>query len=90
MNNLNERIKKIINYSGMSNPKIEERTGIKRESWSAMRNGRTRANEEHIEAISNLFPEFSYWLISGKTIENAGQISPEIEEARQNLRTGTN
>mgnify|MGYP000320632491 CR=1 FL=1 len=89
MNNLNERLRELIDFSRMSNPKLEETTGIKRESWSAMRNKRTRANEEHIESISKIYPEFAYWLVTGETIESAGQISPDIEESRRNLKTGT-
>ena len=83
---LNERLKKVLDNSGLSNPKLEEKTGIKRENWSALRNGRTRVNEDHIEAINNLWPEYAFWITTGNTIPEAGQISPELEEQRQKLR----
>lgn len=79
----------ILDKSMLSNPALEAKTGIKSTTWANVRLKKIRINEEHIEAIIALWPEYAYWATTGKTIPEAGQISPEIEETRQNLSTGT-
>ena len=91
MQNIRDRIIILLDFMGLSNHKLEKKTGIPRTTWGNLRNRRGRANEDQIMAIVNLWPEYAYWLTTGQTILEAGQISPEIEEARQRqgLRTGT-
>ena len=36
-----------------------------------------------MEAIAREWPQYSYWLLTGETIPEQGQISPEIERARR-------
>lgn len=60
----------------MKPKQLEEATGLDRNIWISLRYGRQRVNEDHIEAVRKLWPQFSYWLISGETIPEAGQISP--------------
>lgn len=57
-------------------------------TWQAVENGKQTANEDHITALSKIWPEYKYWLVFNETMPEAGQISPEIEETRQNLLTG--
>lgn len=45
--------------------------------------GDGRVNEDDIEAFNKAFPQFAYWLTTGKTIPEAGQISPEMEKVRK-------
>ncbi|WP_374089758.1 DNA-binding protein [Methylomicrobium lacus] len=68
---------------------FEAATGVKAKTWANVENGIQRANEEHIEAIIKKWPEYAYWLVTGLTLPEAGQISPELEETRQKLQTGT-
>lgn len=91
MNNINSRALEILNKSMLSNPALEKKTGIKSTTWANVRLKKMRFNEEHLEAIVKLWPEYAFWLTTGKTIPEAGQISPELEEMRnqQNLKTGT-
>ncbi|MCE3026394.1 transcriptional regulator [Salinicola sp. DM10] len=43
-----------------------------------------------LSAICNLWPKYTLWLMTDQVNEEAGQISPEIERARQTLKkTGT-
>jgi len=85
MQDIRDRIIILLDFIGIKNPKLEEKTGIAKTTWSNLRNRRGRANEEQISAIVNLWPEYAYWIISGKTMPEAGQISPEIEETRIKL-----
>lgn len=75
----------LIKVSGKKPKELEELTGVDRMSWANLKRETIRANAEHIEAACRLWPEYAYWLTTGKTIAAAGQISPEIEEARENL-----
>lgn len=61
---------------------MEELTGVKAASWKAVCEGRQRANEEHFEAIGAAWPEYSLWLLTGKTQPDAGQTSPELEQLK--------
>ncbi len=85
--NIRDRAIEILDKSNMSNTELEKKTGIDRYKWGNLRNKKQRINEEHIEIINKLWPEYAYWLTTGKTIPEAGQISPEIEETRNNLKT---
>ncbi|MDO9049081.1 MAG: DNA-binding protein [Methylobacter sp.] len=89
MNNINSRTLIVLDESMLSNPALEAKTGIKSTTWANVRLKKIRINEEHLEAIIKLFPEYAYWITTGKTLPEAGQISPELEETRKNLSTGT-
>ncbi len=84
---MKERLIKLIEISGLSTKQLEERTDINRYKWGNVKNTKQRINENHIKAAVELWPEYAYWLTTGKTIPEAGQISPEIEETRNNLKT---
>lgn len=82
---IRDRLLEVIDKSGMSATELEKRTGIKAFTWGNLKTGKQRANEEHISALASLFPEYAYWITTGKTLPDAGQISPEVEETRQKL-----
>lgn len=86
---IGERIEILRKFKGLSRRKLEQETGIADYTWQSVEIGKQAANEEHITALSKIWPEYKYWLVFGETMPEAGQISPEIEEARQNLSTGT-
>ncbi|TRW95010.1 DNA-binding protein [Candidatus Methylobacter oryzae] len=89
MNNINSRVLHLLDDSMLSNPALEAKTGIKSTTWANLRLKKIRLNEEHLEAVIKLFPEYAYWITTGKDLPEAGQISPEIEETRKRLSTGT-
>lgn len=82
---IRERLLRVIETARLTNPELEEKTGVKATTWGNLKTGKQRANEDHIEAICKIRPEFAYWVTTGLTIPEAGQISPELEEARQKL-----
>ncbi|UDL05727.1 DNA-binding protein [Marinobacter sp. CA1] len=87
---IRQRFIDFFNYTETTSKEMERLTGIDREKWNAIRAKRRRVNEDDIEAFNEAFPQFAYWLTTGKTIPEAGQISPEIEQARKEneLKTG--
>jgi len=81
--NISNRIKIIYEWSGMSAADLERASGISRYKWSGLFNDRQRANEDHLEAVAKLWPEFAYWVMTGQIQPEAGNINPEIEVARK-------
>jgi hypothetical protein len=89
MESIRDRAIKALNFSMLKNPALEAKTGVKANDWSSLRNRKVRLNEDHIEGIKKITPEFIYWIMTGEILPECGQISPELEETRQNLQTGT-
>lgn len=83
MTDLRERLIELIEISGMKPKELENQTGVDRMKWANVKRKAQRVNQEHIEAAVKLWPEYAYWLTTGKTIPEAGQISPEIEKKRR-------
>jgi transcriptional regulator with XRE-family HTH domain len=83
---MKKRIKEIFEYKGLSLEELEQITGISKYIWGNLFTGKQRVNEDHINSIIKLWPEYAYWLTTGETIPNAGQISPEVDKARENLK----
>jgi len=45
--------------------------------WANLKRLRVRAQQEHIEDIVALWQEYAYWITTGETLPEAGQISLE-------------
>lgn len=86
---INRRFKDLRAQLGLTVDEFSLKTGIKSGQISSIENNRQKLYGWQIQAISTIWPEYAYWLATGLTIPGAGQISPEIEETRQNLQTGT-
>lgn len=58
--------------------------------WGNFRVRKQKVNEDYLEALNQVFPQFSFWIMTWQTIPEAGQISPEMEKARKenSLKTG--
>lgn len=82
---IRERIIEIWDYLDLSAPRLEKESGIDRSKWYHLRNGKRRANEDDIDAIVQLAPQYAMWLTTGKIIPESGQTSPEYDEANRNL-----
>lgn len=89
-----ERLIVIVNHAASSDKtrykEFEEKTGIPKSTVRAICDGRQKLNENHIQAVVSAFPQFAYWLTTGDTILQAGQISPEQESTADDYgKTGT-
>lgn len=82
---IRERIVAIWEYKKLTAKKLEELSGIDREKWYALRKGGRRANEDDIESMVKIHPQYALWLVSGQIAPQAGQTSPEYDEANRNL-----
>jgi hypothetical protein len=75
--NITERLNAIIEKEGANRPFLEKQTGIKSKRWTNVQSGQAKAYAEEIEAIAKIWPEYSYWLVTGKEITEVGQVSPQ-------------
>lgn len=82
---IRERIVAIWEYKKLTAKKLEELSGIDREKWYALRKGGRRANEDDIESMVKIHPQYALWLVSGQIAPESGQTSPEYDEANRNL-----
>lgn len=78
---IRERLIAIWEAKALTAKKLEELTGIDREKWYALRNGKRRVNGDDIEAILSITPEYALWLVTGNIAPESGQKSPNYEEA---------
>ena len=86
---MRERIEEIIDRVTDRHRKFkhfEELTGIGARKWTNLCQGKQRANDEMIEAIGKAFPKYAYWLVTGKTDEAHGHVSPILERVREDLQ----
>jgi DNA-binding XRE family transcriptional regulator len=86
---INKRVRILRDALELGRHAFAEKTGIKKQTIESIEMERQKINGAQLQAIGNQFPEYRYWLAYGETLPEAGQISPEIEEARKNLSTGT-
>jgi transcriptional regulator with XRE-family HTH domain len=77
---IENRIKEALKAKGLKYQDLAKETGIAEGKWAKALNGHNKLKWEEVEAICKLMPEYSYWLTSGKTAPESGQISPEIEK----------
>lgn len=56
---------------------MEQLTGIRALTWQNFDRGRQRANDEMLEALGRVWPQYAFWLMTGKTDPEHGHLSPE-------------
>lgn len=72
-----------MDYLQLSTTELEKQTGVDRYKWGNLRNKENlRANEEHLEGIKKIAPEFIYWVVTGQELPAAGQIKPSTKTKR--------
>jgi len=80
-----QRVRKLREGEKLDRSAFSAVCDIKQKTIENIENGIQKINGEHIEKIIEKFPEYAYWLTTGETLPEAGQISPELEETRRNL-----
>jgi hypothetical protein len=82
----NKRIRILREHLGMGRTEFGDKLGINRQNLQNIELEKQKATAWLIEAIAKEWKEYGYWVATGLTIPEAGQISPEIEEIRINLK----
>lgn len=83
MESIQGRARTLIDLAGMDALVREGAIGYSR--WQSVRYKDIRMSTEELEVLERIFPQYAMWLISGKVSPEAGQTSPEYDEANRNL-----
>lgn len=83
---LNERISKVIDYSGLTPSEFADEIDVQRSSISHVTSGRNKPSLEFIIKIKSRFPEILWdWLVTGEGQMLKSDL-PEIKENLQNTQ----
>jgi len=82
----NERIKRLREFLDLGRDEFALKLRIKSNQLANIELKKQKTPAWYIETIGKEWPEFSYWIATGLTLPEAGQISPELEEQRRNLQ----
>lgn len=77
---LQEKIRLIRNACGLSQAKFSKKFDIPMKNIANYESGARKVSAEYLLKISEIFPEFSLWLMTDKTAPEVGQISPDQEK----------
>ncbi len=90
---MEERIRQVMEYMQMKQKDFAAKIGISEASLSGVFNGRTRANNRHVEGIHKAFPQINLnWLMFGTgEMLSTHQIeqSPTVSEATEKNEDST-
>lgn len=75
MHGIQDRAINLIYQAGID--ELVRGTQISHNRWLTVRHRKARMSTEEMEALISLFPEYAYWIATGKTAPEIGQISPE-------------
>jgi transcriptional regulator with XRE-family HTH domain len=85
MGDIGARIRPLRESLDLGRAEFSEALGVKRQTIISIERGKQRPTEEVISGIGKQWPQFVYWLVTGNTREEIGDISPEIEQIRRSL-----
>ena len=87
--NLNERISKIIEYSGFTSSEFADEIEVQRSSISHITSGRNKPSLDFLVKVKDRFPEFQWdWLIKGDgEMLETKEIEPEIMKTEEKPKT---
>lgn len=71
-----DRFLNLLKIEGVSMAELAEKSGTKRHRWSDIKNHKAKIRMEDFEVLSQVFPEYEVWLMTGREYPDDGQISP--------------
>lgn len=80
---LKGRIKEIEKVENLTREELARKIDI---TYTRLRNlvgGQTKFRMDDLEALCAVFPEYEYWIYTGKEILAAGQVSPSTKAAQK-------
>tara|TARA_B100001109_G_scaffold254921_1_gene255995 strand:+ start:25490 stop:25738 length:249 start_codon:yes stop_codon:yes gene_type:complete len=80
MNSL-ERIDLLLSLERKTRRELAGLTGIPESRWNSVMNKRARLSMNEVEALIDVWPDYAYWLVTGKELPESGQVSPLTKKA---------
>lgn len=85
---MRDRVEELIDFVAGGHrrfKRMEELTGVKSDSWKNTCRNQQRVTQEMVEAIGAVWPQYAYWLVTGKTDEEHGHTSPIRDRIARDL-----
>lgn len=83
MKSIQERAIALIYKTGLD--ELVRKSQIGHARWKNVRHKNTRISSEELDVLVSIYPQYALWLASGTMAPEAGQTSPEYDEANRNL-----
>jgi len=64
-------------------PWLEKQTGIIQKRWNNVKAENSHMRAVEVEALIKVWPEYAYWIATGKELPECGQISPLTKAAKE-------
>ncbi|AOY92166.1 hypothetical protein BKK79_10490 [Cupriavidus sp. USMAA2-4] len=85
---MRDRVVELIDFVAGGNrryKRMEELTGVKADNWKNTCRNQQRVTQDMVEAIGVVWPQYAYWLVTGKTDEMHGHTSPMRDRIARDL-----
>lgn len=82
---INKKIRTLRDSLKLGRGEFAEKTDIPKKTIENLEQEKQKAYAWHIQAICNVWPEYTLWLMTNQIAPEIGQISPELEETRRQL-----
>lgn len=87
---LGQKVREIREAEELGRQAFSEVTDIPKQTLINIEVGKSAPSGKHLAQVSKAFAKYTLWLMTGQTNDECGQVSPEIERARRELKqTGT-
>lgn len=80
---LTDRAKLLLDKLALS--EVAETNSKEYIRWQNIKRGRARFSPDEIEKLAIFFPGWRWWLLTGETLPEIGQTSPDYDEAMKKL-----
>lgn len=77
-----ERVRKIEEYEAIGREDLAMKAGMKYTRLRNLMSGQGQPRLEDITAIARAFPEYAHWLVYGKELPAAEQVSPMTKHGK--------
>jgi hypothetical protein len=78
-----DRFLLLVQLEGIKLPWLEAQTGVSSKRWSNVKYSSAEMRADELINLGKAFPEYAYWLITGKEIPEVGQISPMTKRTKK-------
>lgn len=83
MESIQDRAVALVYKTGLDD--LVRQSNINYARWRNIRHKTIRISSEELDVLIKIFPQYAYWLASGRIAPEIGQTSPEYDEASKKL-----
>lgn len=83
MESIQDRAVALVYKTGLDD--LVRQSSINYARWRNIRHKTIRISSEELDVLIKIFPQYAYWLASGRIAPEIGQTSPEYDEAAKIL-----